>query len=443
MKSLVLWGALSVVAIVPLVTFAFAEAGRRPAPPGPWDERVESHAAKMIAEGRRTFRFETFGSEAFWGDALRLHEAVVGAKNGGVGPGISPKQALALGLKVDMTALPTEVVQQIKAGKLSLDDPATTVALLKLDAVIGVRAFFREGGKATMGLTCAVCHSTVDDAFAPGIGNRLDGWANQDLDVGKIVLAAPNLKPILDLLQVDAATATKVLEAWGPGKYDAELNLDGKGFRPDGKTSAVLIPSAYGKAGVNEHTWGTGWGSTTYWNAYVANLQLYGQGTFFDPRLDDAEKYPVAARARMGHKSAKPDRVTPHLAALHFYQLAIPAPAPPPGSFDVPAARRGKDVFEGPANCASCHVPPLFTEPGWNAHTGAEIGIDEFHASRAPTGRYRTAPLAGLHARAKRGFYHDGRFPTFAAVVEHYDRHFKLGLEPAQKADLVEFLKSL
>jgi mono/diheme cytochrome c family protein len=442
MKRPALWG-LGALAPVGLVAIALAEEPARPAAPGPWDERIDGHAAKMMAEGRQIFRYETFGSEAFWGDTLRLHEAVVGAQNGGVGPGISPKQALALGLKVDMTVLPPAVVQQIKGGQLSLDDPASTVALLKLDAVVGVRAFFREGGKSTMGLTCAVCHSTVDDAFAPGIGRRLDGWPNQDLDVGKIALAAPNLKPVLDLLQVDAATAKKVLEAWGPGKYDAELNLDGKGFKPDGTTAAVLIPAAYGKAGVNEHTWGTGWGSTTYWNAYVANLQLYGQGTFFDPRLDDAEKYPVAARARMGHKSASPDRVTQHLAALHFYQLAIPAPTPPPGSFDAQAAQRGKALFTGQAQCATCHVPPLFTEPGWNAHTAEELGIDDFHAKRSPTGHYRTAPLAGLFSRSKRGFYHDGRFATLMDVVNHYDRFRKLGLQPAQKADLVEFLKSL
>jgi cytochrome c5 len=430
-------------AVVFVAGLAVSEDETRPPRPGPWDGRIESYAARMLVEGRRVFRHETFGSEAFWGDQLRLHEAVVGEKNGGVGPGISPSQALKLGLKVDVAALPADVVAQVKSGRLSLEDPATTVALLELDAVVGVRAFFREGGKSTMGLTCAVCHSTVDDAFAPGIGNRLDGWPNQDLDVGKIVLAAPNLQPVLDLLQVDAATAKKVLEAWGPGKYDAELNLDGKGFRPDGKTSAVRIPPAYGKAGVNEHTWGTGWGSTTYWNAYVANLQLYGQGTFFDPRLDDAEKYPVAARARMGHKAAETDRVTQHLAALHFYQLAIPTPTPPPDAFDAAAAARGKELFSGRAKCATCHVPPLFTEPGFNAHTGAEIGIDEFHASRSPTGRYRTAPLGGLFSRVKRGLYHDGRFPTLDAVVDHYDRHFGLGLEPTQKKDLVEYLKSI
>jgi hypothetical protein len=433
------------VSAVVLVATSLSARGEPPSAPAPatWDARVQSNAAEMMAEGRRVFRYETFGSEAFWGEGLHLHQAIAGEKNGGVGPGISPKQALGLGHKVDMDVLPADLVAQIKAGKVDLDDPAVTVALLSLDAVVGVKGLFTGKTLTSIGISCALCHSTVDDAFAPGIGHRLDGWPNRDLNVGAIVLAAPNLKPVLDLLGVDAATAKKVLSAWGPGRYDAELNLDGKGFRPDGKTSAVLIPPAFGKAGVNEHTWGTGWGSTTYWNAFVANLQMYGQGTFFDPRLDDAAKYPVAARAKMGHKSAAVDRVTQHLAALHFYQLAIPAPTPPAGSFDASAAARGKAVFSGAGRCASCHVPPLFTEPGFNAHSGAEIGIDDFHASRAPTGKYRTAPLAGLFAQSKGGFYHDGRFPTLEAVVDHYDGFFKLGLSAEQKRDLVEYLKSL
>jgi hypothetical protein len=234
-----------------------------------------------------------------------------------------------------------------------------------------------------------------------------------------------------------------VLEAWGPGKYDAELNLDGKGFRPDGKTAAVLIPAAYGKLGVNEHTWGTGWGSTTYWNAYVANLQMHGQGNFYDPRLDDAAKYPVAARAKLGHKTTTDDRVTKHPAALHFYQLALPAPTPPPGSFDAQAAQRGKQVFEGQAKCATCHVPPLYTEPGNNLHAPAEVCVDAFQADRSPTHMYRTAPLAGLWTHLKPGLYHDGRFGTLREVVDHYDGCLKLGLTDAEKADLVEYLKSL
>ncbi len=409
----------------------------------PFDAQIRDNAQRMLAEGKQTFRHDTFGSEAFWGGALGLHQAVVGVGLGGSGSGVSPKSALGVGLKVDMDVLSPEVVAGIQKGTVDLDDPRTTVALLRMDAVVGIRGFFAEDRLTSLGITCALCHATVDDAFAPGIGHRLDGWPNRDLDIGVIVAMAPHPEPLLDALQVDAATLQKVLKSWGPGRYDAVLNLDGKAFRPDGKTSAVLIPAAFGKAGVNEHTWATGWGDVTYWNAYVANLQMHGQGTFFDPRLEDAVKYPLAARAGLGHKRDAQDRITPKLAALHFYQLAIPAPTPPAGSFDPVGAARGGRLFVGAARCATCHVPPLFTEPGANSHTGAEIGIDDFHASRAPTGRYRTAPLAGLFARAKGGFYHDGRFATLRDVVAHYDTFLKLGLDATQKADLVEYLKSL
>ena len=238
------------------------------------------------------------------------------------------------------------------------------------------------------------------------------------------------------------ATVKKVLAAWGPGKFDAELFLDGKGFRPDGKTAAVLIPPAYGLAGVNLHTY-TGWGSVPYWNAFVANLAMHGQGIFYDPRLDNAEQFPVAARNRSGHVTNSPDLITPKLAALHFYQLALAAPKPPDGSFDPAAAARGARLFGGKAECATCHVPPLFTEPGWNLHTPAEIGIDRFQADRSPTHRYRTTPLKGLWAHQKGGFYHDGRFATLGAVVDHYDRFFELGLTPREKQDLAQYLKSL
>ena len=445
LRALSLAGFVSASAV--LWTVAHADEGprgaRAGAPASPADAQVEENARRMLDEGRRTFRFDTFGSEAFWGGALHLHEAIAGAAHGGVGPGISPKTALSLGHKVDMDAVPPAVAAGIRSGQVNLDDPASTLALLQADAVVGVRGFFTGGKLTSIGISCALCHSTVDDAFAPGIGQRLDGWPNRDLDVGQIVAAAPTLQPFVDLLGVDAETVKKVLKSWGPGRYDAELNLDGKAFRPDGKTAAVLIPAAFGKAGVNEHTWATGWGDVTYWNAYVANLQMHGQGTFFDPRLEDATKYPVAARAGYGHKRDKNDLITAKLGALHFYQLAIPAPTPPAGSFDAAAAARGEKVFLGAGRCASCHVPPLFTEPGSNSHTGQEIGIDDFHASRAPTGRYRTAPLRGLFARAKGGFYHDGRFPTLRDVVDHYDAHFKLGLAAGDKSDLVEYLKSL
>jgi cytochrome c peroxidase len=233
-----------------------------------------------------------------------------------------------------------------------------------------------------------------------------------------------------------------VLRSWGPGKFDAELLLDGKAFRPDGKSAATLIPPAFGLAGVNMHTW-TGWGSVTHWNAFVANLEMQGSGTFYDPRLNDASKFPIAAAAGFGDVRKDPDLITGKLAALHVYQLSLPAPRAPSSSFNATAAKRGKELFAGKADCARCHVPPLYTEPGWNMHTPEEIGIDAFQAQRSPDERYRTAPLKGLWTHTKGGFYHDGRYASLRAVIDHYDRHFALGLSSAEKVDLAEYLKSL
>jgi hypothetical protein len=407
------------------------------------DRLINAHARRMVEEGRQFFRFDTFGSEAFFGDALQLHRAIAGEKNGGVGGGVSPKTALAVGLKVDADALPDALKKQIAAGKVNLDDPATTLALLKLNAVVGVTGLFDSAGKIrSMGIQCAFCHSTVDNSFAPGIGKRLDGWANRDLNVGLIVSLSPNLTPFTDLLGVDAATVRLVLNSWGPGRFDALLDKDGKAFRPDGGQAGTLIPPAFGLAGVNLHTW-TGFGSVPYWNAYVAVTEMHGSGTFFDARLNDPVQYPVAARTGAGNTRGTPDRVTSKLAALHFYQIAIPAPKAPAGSFDKGAAERGKDVFNERGKCATCHVPPLFTEPGHNLHTPAEMGVDSFQADRSPTHMYRTAPLAGLWTHQKGGFYHDGRFATLGDVVEHYNNNFSLGLTDREKRDLIEYLKSL
>ena len=407
------------------------------------DSQISAHARRMMNEGRRIFRFDTFGSEAFWGDALQLHKAIAGEKNGGVGGGVSPKTALSVGLKVDTEALPAALVEQIKAGKVDLDDPATTLALLKLNAVVGVTGRFDKAGKIrSMGIQCAFCHSTVDDSFAPGIGKRLDGWANRDLNVGVIVSLAPSLKPFTDLLGVDAATVKKVLNSWGPGRYDAELDKDGKALRPDGGQAGTLIPPAFGLAGVNLHTW-TGYGSVPYWNAYVGVTQMHGSGTFVDRRFDDKDQFPVSAKSGSGNTRGTPDRVTSKLAALHFYQIAIPAPTPPAGSFDTAAAARGRDLFDRKAKCATCHVPPLFTEPGHNLHTPSEMGVDSFQADRSPTHMYRTAPLAGLWTHQKGGFYHDGRFATLKDVLEHYNNLLKLGLSDQEKSELTEYLKSL
>jgi hypothetical protein len=408
-----------------------------------YDRGNLSNAIRMFDEGRQIFRFDTFGSEAFWGDGLQLHKAIAGGKNGGIGAGLAPKQALALGLKVDVDALPHDLQAQIKAGNVDLNDPATTLALLKLNAVVGVRGLFDAKEKlVSVGLQCAICHSTVDDSLAPGIGKRLDGWAARDLNVGAIISLAPNLKPLTDLLGVDEATVRKALASWGPGRFDALLDKDGRAFRPDGGQAGTLIPPAFGLAGVNLHTW-TGFGSIPYWNAYVAATELRGSGTFFDARLSDPRQYPIAARTGSYNTRGVPDLVTSKLPALHFYQLAIAAPKPPAGSYDPAAAARGKALFDGKAKCSTCHVPPIFTEPGNNLHAPSEVGVDAFQADRSPTRMYRTAPLAGLWTHQKGGFYHDGRFATLREVLQHYNALLSLGLSEQDKANLIEYLKSL
>jgi hypothetical protein len=265
------------------------------------DPSVRENADRMLAEGMRTFRFDTFGSEEFWGGAVK--------KLGGVGPGLAPKKALELGLKVDATAVPKPMADLIKAGKANLDDPAVTLALLKANAVVGITGFFNQDGKSlkSVGIQCALCHSTVDDSFAPGIGVRLDGWPNRDLDIGAIVATAPDLSPFVKMLEVDEATVRKVLTSWGPGKFDAELNLDGKAFRPDGKPAATLNPPAFGLAGVNNHTWTGAWGTVTYWNAYVANLEMHGKGNFFDPGLTTQKN--IRSRQEPGRVTKEMQRI--------------------------------------------------------------------------------------------------------------------------------------
>jgi hypothetical protein len=402
--------------------------------------RHASPSSRLLANGRRIFRYDTFGDQAFWGGALHLNRAIAGKKNGGVGKGVSPKTALAVGLKVDATKIPKRVAAAIKAGKVNLNDPKVTLALLKLNAVVGVRGIFHGKRLASMGLTCAVCHSTVDNSFAPGIGRRLDGWPNRDLNVGAIVSLAPNKKPLTDLLQVDEGTLNKVLASWGPGKFDAEVFLDGKAFRPDKKPAATLIPAAFGLAGVNLHTY-TGWGSVPYWNAFVANLEMHGIGNFSDERLNNSRQFPVAARAGFAHVHHKHDLITSKLPALQFYQLSLPVPHA--RHVNRAAARRGKAIFNGIGRCDGCHMPPTFTDAGWNLHTGDDICIDDFQANRSPTFHYRTTPLRGIVAKMKGGFYHDGRFRTLRAVVDHYNNCLRLGLNAQQKKDLVQYVRGL
>ena len=432
MKRRVSAPAALVLVLIVAMAFWVSRGVTAESPQAPFDRVIDDHVRAQVEQGRRTFRFDTFGDEEFWGDVLRLHEAV---------RKVSPRTALAVGLKVDVDALPTTLKDDLAHGRIDLDDPKITVALLKLNAVVGLTGFFdAKGGLRSMGIQCALCHSTVDDSFAPGIGQRLDGWAPRDLNVGAIIALAPNLKPVADLLGVSQATVRAVLNSWGPGKYDAAVFIDGKASPPSG--GPTLIPPAFGLAGVNLHTW-TGWGSVTHWNAFVANLEMHGKGTFYDPRLNDPIRFPIAAANGFANVRNSPDLVTSKLAALHVYQLAIPAPKAPAGSFDRRAARRGEVLFNTKAQCAVCHVPPLFTEPGWNMHRGEEIGIDNFQADRSPDQHYRTAPLKGLWSHQQGGFYHDGRFATLRHVVDHYNSVKALGLTAGEAADVVEYLKSL
>jgi hypothetical protein len=431
-----------------------------------FDQIITDNSEFMMAAGRQTFRFDTFGDEAFWGDTLQLHLAIEGENFGGVGPGLSPNAALSLGLKVDVDMLSQRTIQQLRHNRLDLNDPAVTLLLLRQNAVVGLAGSFNQDGSLrSVGISCSLCHATVDNSLTFGIGRRLDGWANRDLNVGAITALAPNLQPVADLLETDVETVRTVLNSWGPGKFDAALFLDGKAFNPQQVTDgvvtgtnvpgAVLIPNALGLAGYNQHTWTGGWGTVTYWNALVANIEMHGVGTFFDPRLNDPVKYPVAARAGFWNIRTDPDsdRITSKLAALQFYQLAIPAPRPTPGvDFDPDAAARGHTLFRDRAQCNSCHVEPLWTEPGWNLHTPEEIGIDGFQANRAPNNAYKTMNLAGIFVReegrfmdpANSGrFYHDGRFQTLLDVVNHYNTLLDLGLSDSEKSDLIEYLKSL
>jgi mono/diheme cytochrome c family protein/cytochrome c5 len=364
---------------------------------------TSSPIEQTLFDGQRVFRFDTFGDEAFWTDTLRMHQVV---------QTVSPRAALAVGLKVDADALPPALVAQLRAGQVNLDDPAVTVALLTLNAVVGVQASVDASNTVTrFGITCALCHSTVDNSLAPGIGRRLDGWPNRDLNPGLIVSLSPALQ--------DPAVQA-VLASWGPGKYDAHWNHDGK-------NGPVVIPPAYGLAGVNLETY-TGEGGIPYWNAYVAVTQMHGHGNFVDPRTGDDVHY-------------DPDLVTPKLPALQQYELSLATPRAPADSFDAAAAARGQQVFFGAGRCATCHVPPQYTDAGFGLHDPAEVCADPGLAARGTTGKYRTTPLRGLWQHPP--YYHDGSLATLAAVVAHYNACLGLGLSPAQQADLVQFLRSL
>jgi hypothetical protein len=397
----------------------------------------------LVNNGKQIFRFDTFGDEAFWSSLLHIDKAIAGAANGGFGPGVSPRTALGVGLKVDAMAIPADLAADIRAGKVNLDDPATTLALLKLNAVVGVKGTFTDAGSLkAIGITCAVCHSTVDNAFSPGIGNRLDGWPNRDLNVGAIISLTDNAKPIADMLHVSEPTLRTVLAGWGPGKFNAVLAVDGKALKPDGSIAANLLPAAFGLKDVALVTY-TGWGDISYWNSFVANLEMHGKGNFIDPRLNDPVKYPIAVENGLYHVTNNPDLITSKLPALRAYQHSLTVPKPPAGSFNANAAYRGKNLFMGKAKCATCHSDHELRNANKILHTADEIGIDDFEARRSPTGKYRTTPLGGLFTRAKGGFYHDGRYATLADVVNHYNTALHLNLSSSEMSDLTEYLKSL
>ena len=362
-------------------------------------------SAANLAEGQRVFRFDTFGDEQFWTDTARMHEVVQKS--------VSPATALSVGLKVDADAIPTDVAAAIKAGKVDLKDPATTVTLLKLNAVVGLKGTVSTiNGKDTLlrlGITCALCHSTVDNAFSKGIGHRHDGWPNRDLNVGAIIALSPAI----------SAAQKKVYNSWGPGKYDPRYNFDGK-------STPLVLPPAYGLAQVKNETF-TAEGPISYWNAYVAVTQMHGHGNFSDPRLS------IDIRQ-------SPDMVTPKLASLRAYQHSIESPRAPAGSFDAAAAERGRAIFG--QSCISCHVGGSGTDNNdGRLHAPAETGMNASYAIRTATRMYRTTPLRGLWQHAP--YFHDGSAATLLAAVNHYNEFRKLGLTAQQRFDLTEYLKSL
>jgi mono/diheme cytochrome c family protein len=383
---------------------------------GPQADPTADQSDARIQEGQTIFRYDTFGDEQLWTDVLRMHEVI---------ETVTPATALAVGLKVDVDALPASVVDALKAGQVDLNNPAVTTELLRLNSVVGVIGKIGHSGRLeSVGITCALCHSSVDDSFAKGIGKRLDGWANTDLNVGAIVALSPALDPGLKA----------EFNAWGPGKYDPRHHaFDGTNIIGLNTPSLpIVIPPIYGLQKVGFETF-TADGPISYWNAYVGVSQMGGHGTFNDSRigLDIVQE---------------PDRVTPKLPALLAYQLSLRAPEAPKGSFDQSAASRGRQIFRNEARCATCHTGPALTDVLSGdtipfLHDPAEVGTEPIYAERTATKQYRTTPLRALFQHAP--YFHDGSAADLRAVVEHYNRQLSLNLTPSQKADLVEFLKSL
>ncbi len=389
------------LAIVPVAVLAACGGGSSSGPT----------AEELAAQGRQIFRFDTFGDEAKWTDQLRMHEVISQA--------VDPTTALAVGLKVDADALPPAVAQGIRDGSVDLTNPATTVALLKLDAVVGLKGTVEtvngQDRLAKVGTTCALCHSTVDDSFAPGIGRRLDGWANRDLNPGAIIALSPALP---------AATKT-VFNSWGKGKYDPRFNIDGK-------SKPLVIPPAYGLQDIHRITFTGDGEDIAYWNRYVGVTQMGGLGTFTEPRLN------------LSVTNGTVDLVTTKLPALQAYQLTLQAPPAPAGSFDPAAAARGQAVFAGPGRCATCHTGAKFTDANERLHPIADSMAEPetpSYASRTATRQYRTSPLRGVWQHAP--YFHDGSAATLEDVGQRYNSRLALGLSTQQIADLAQYLRSL
>jgi mono/diheme cytochrome c family protein len=391
------------IALAATVVTLLASCGRD----GPTEPRERALDPALVAAGKEIFRFDTFGDEQFWTDTLRMHEVIQRV--------VTPAVALSVGLKVDSDALPPEVKTALAGAQVDLNSTATTLALLKLNAVVGVKGEVQTvGGRDTLvrvGITCALCHSTVDNSFADGIGRRQDGWPNTTLNPGAIIALSPALS--------EAQKA--VYNSWGPGRYDPRFNFDGQ-------STPLVLPPAYGLLGVDKETF-TAEGPVSYWNAYVAVTQMHGRGNFSDPRLGVTIVQ-------------TPDLVTSKLPALREYQLSLQKPAPPAGSFDAAAAARGRAVFEGAGSCVACHAGNLLTDVNsGRLHAPAETGMDPRYAARTTQKAYRTTPLRGLWQHPP--YFHDGSAATLDAVVDHYNRVRNLNLTPQQKADLIQYLKSL
>ena len=393
-----------VVCAVPAALLSVAAcADDEPATGLPVGAVAERKTPPIVAEGREIFRFDTFGNETFWSDSADMHNVI---------NALPPSVALGAGLKVDVDALPAALIEQIRSGAINLDNPANTVALIGLNAVLGVKGTVVNGQLARVGFTCALCHSTVDNSLIPGIGHRLDGWPNRDLNIGLIVSLSPAIP--------DFPYTT-----WGPGMYDPRFNLDGLNI-------PVVIPPAFGLRGVEKEIY-TGDGPVSYWNAYVAITQMHGHGKFVDPRIN------------VSVDNTPPDLVSSKLDALREYQLSLESPEAKRGTYDRDAAARGRNVFRK-AGCAECHSGKTFTDVNEGIlHEPAEVGQSAAYSDRSATKKYRTTPLRGLWnpPQLDGPYFHDGKATTLMAVVDHYIGLFNLQLTQRQKLDLVEYLKTL